>query len=152
MFIRELHIKYRNRRVPKKAYYCIGGQATSAVNVVNIFYKEMQQETVEKFLVIHLNNQNIIESFQTVSIGTLNSASVAIRDVFKAALIANCAAIICLHNHPSGNCNPSREDKEITEQINDAGKLLRIKVLDHIIIGEGSYYSITNNHRRSITI
>ncbi len=145
VYIRELSVRYRKKRVSKKAYYCIGKDASSPEKVLSIFHKEMQQETVEKLLTIHLNSQNIIESFQLIAIGTLCSASVCCRDVFKAAVIANSAAIICVHNHPSRNCKPSREDKELTEDLKAAGRLLNIRFLDHIIIGKDEHYSLVYN-------
>lgn len=147
VFIREISLRYKKKRVPKKAYYCIGKSASNPEKVAKIFYKQMQQETVEKFIVIHLNSQNEIESFQTVSIGTVDQTMVYKKEVFKAAVIANCNAIICLHNHPSGNCKPSTRDKEINEELKAAGKLLSIKVLDHVIIGKGSYYSLTHTKK-----
>jgi len=152
IFIREVSVRYKRKRVSKKTHSFIGENTSSPDRVVKIFYRDMQKETVEKFLVIHLNNQNIIESFQAVSIGTLNSASVCNRDVFKAAVVANSAAIICIHNHPSGNCMPSPEDRKITEELKAAGRLLGIKVLDHIIIGKGSYYSFNAEYKSHVYI
>ncbi len=152
IFIREVSVRYKRKRVSKKTHSFIGKHTSNADRVVKMLYRDMRQETVEKFLVIHLNSENIIESFQTVSIGTLNQATVYKREVFKAAVVANCASIICVHNHPSGKCMPSLEDRKITEELKAAGSLLGIKVLDHIIIGDGEYYSFSAKRNEHVYI
>jgi DNA repair protein RadC len=77
-----------------------------------------------------------------VSVGTLSGAFVHPREVFKAAILGNAAAIILFHNHPSGDPDPSREDRELTLRLIQAGRILGIDVLDHVILGdEGRYYS-----------
>lgn len=79
---------------------------------------------------------------QIVGIGTVNSCLYSIPDIFKVALLSNAASILLFHNHPSGNPDPSREDIECTRKVSDAGKLLGIKLQDHIILGDnGCYYS-----------
>ena len=83
----------------------------------------------------------------TVSMGSLTASIVHPREVFKAAILANTAAIVCGHNHPSGDVQPSREDRAMTKRLVDAGKLLGIEVLDHIIIGrEGVYFSFADEN------
>ena len=66
------------------------------------------------------------------------------RETFKAAILANAAAIICGHNHPSGDCQPSKEDRAITARLVEGGKLLGISVLDHVIVGDGKYFSFAD--------
>ena len=78
-------------------------------------------------------------------IGTINYSVVHPREVFKEAYLLSASAIICVHNHPSGNTFPSREDIEITKKLEEVGLLLGIKVLDHLIIGNESYYSFLEN-------
>lgn len=78
---------------------------------------------------------------EVVSIGGLDYCNVDMRNIFKHAILSNAGNIICLHNHPSGSVVPSKEDRMITEKIREAGKILDIRMLDHIIIGNESYYS-----------
>jgi DNA repair protein RadC len=73
-----------------------------------------------------------------VHVGTIDGALVNPRDVFKPALLCNAVAIVLCHNHPSGDCQPSREDRTLTQRLKDAGKLLDVTVLDHIILGDGT--------------
>ena len=87
-----------------------------------------------------------------VSHGGLNYASLNPRDVYKRALISNCKSIIIAHNHPSGNIKPSREDIEITEILKNAGEILDIKLLDHIIVGNKDYYSFYENSPEYLSI
>jgi DNA repair protein RadC len=76
-----------------------------------------------------------------VSLGSLTGSLVHPREVFKGALLSSAASVILLHNHPSGDPKPSAEDREVTRKLVEAGKLLGVPVLDHVIIGERSYYS-----------
>ena len=102
----------------------------------------MHEMAVENFILLCLNTKNKIAGVHTVSIGSLNASIVHPREVFKAALLNNASGIICLHNHPSGDPEPSREDIEITHRLVNAGNILGINVLDHIIIGDGRYISL----------
>jgi DNA repair protein RadC len=81
-----------------------------------------------------------------VAIGSLTAALVHAREVFKPAVLANAAAVILAHNHPSGDPEPSREDRELTERLVKAGRLLGITVLDHVIVGEERFYSFADQH------
>ena len=96
----------------------------------------------ETFLVICLSTKNEPVALHTVSIGTLNSSVVHPREVFKAALMVNTSSLILAHNHPSGDPVPSREDIEITRRLVEAGNVLGIQILDHIIVGNGRYRSL----------
>jgi DNA repair protein RadC len=100
----------------------------------------LQQETKEYFCTAHVDGKNRIICLEIVSIGTLNASLVSPREVFKTALLSNAAALILVHNHPTLDPTPSAEDLEVTRRLREAGELLGIKVLDHIIVGE-SYYS-----------
>ncbi len=142
VYIREATVRYRKRRVPKKTYHCIGQDASCPDKVASLF-RDIQKETVEKCFILHLNTQYIIESFQLVSIGTLRNGHLSPREVFQGALLANADRIICVHNHPSGNAKPSKEDKALTVALENAGEMIGIKLLDHIIIGRNSCYSFT---------
>lgn len=101
----------------------------------------------EMFLVASLNTKNEPTQIEVVSVGSLNASIVHPREVFKSAILANAASIICAHNHPSGDLKPSKEDIEVTKRLVEAGKLLGIEVLDHIILNdEGEYKSIRELH------
>jgi DNA repair protein RadC len=96
----------------------------------------------EHFRVILLNTKNQVLAVETISIGILNSSLVHPREVFKRAVQHSAAAVILLHNHPSGDPAPSAEDLEITRRLSEAGKLIGIEVLDHIIIGDHVFVSL----------
>lgn len=95
----------------------------------------------EHFVVLLLDTKHHVIGIHTVSIGNLNSSLVHPREVFKAAILGNAAAIILGHNHPSGDPTPSFEDKELTKRLKAAGELLGIPVLDHIVIGDDTHVS-----------
>ncbi|MRR56982.1 MAG: DNA repair protein RadC [Deltaproteobacteria bacterium] len=92
----------------------------------------------EYFVALLMDGKNRITSIHQVSQGSLNQSIVHPRETFKAALLANAAAIILAHNHPSGDLTPSREDREITKRLREAGELLGVRVLDHIIVDTDS--------------
>jgi DNA repair protein RadC len=100
----------------------------------------------EHFVVILLDQKNKVIGITTVSIGSLTASVVHPRDVYKAAILANAASIVCAHNHPSGNAAPSQEDRAITQRLRDSGTLLGISMLDHVIVGDGttSYFSFAD--------
>ena len=102
----------------------------------------LHEAAEENFAIICLNTKNKIAGVHTVSIGSLNASIVHPREVFKAALLNNANGIICLHNHPSGDPEPSREDIETTRRRVEAGEIMGIKVLDHVIIGGQRYLSM----------
>ncbi len=102
---------------------------------------EMDSLAEEVFNMITVNTKNEMTGFFTVSKGSLSASIVHPREVFKRALLQNASAIFLLHNHPSGNPKPSREDKAITQRLAEAGVLLGIRVLDHVIIGRDKYFS-----------
>jgi len=100
--------------------------------------KDLQQE---HFVVLCLNTRNRITKEACVSIGTLNGSLIHPREVFKAAIRESANTIIVVHNHPSGVCKPSTDDERATKTLIEAGRILNIDVLDHIIVGDGCYYS-----------
>jgi DNA repair protein RadC len=93
----------------------------------------------ENFVAVLLNTKNEVIEVQTVSVGTLSSALVHPREVFKPAIRASAASIILAHNHPSGKVEPSREDREVTGRLAEAAGILGIEVLDHVIVGDGHF-------------
>jgi DNA repair protein RadC len=92
----------------------------------------------ENFVVLHLTTKRNITGFDIVSVGTLDSANVHPRETFRAAIVSNAHAIILMHNHPSGDPTPSDADIRVTRDLREAGKLLRIDVIDHVIVGDYS--------------
>jgi DNA repair protein RadC len=103
----------------------------------------LRHETKEYFFAIHLDGKNRICCVDEISVGSLNQSIVHPREVFKTALLSSAAAIILLHNHPTGDPTPSREDIEITKRLKEAGEIIGVRLLDHIIIGD-SYLSFVS--------
>ncbi|WP_346962244.1 JAB domain-containing protein [Clostridium sp.] len=128
--IKEGSILYEPRRV---------SSPKDAVELAKDFLIESDRE---KMILVCLDNKNQPTSINTVSVGSLNSSIVHPREVFKVAILSNSASIIVYHNHPSGDVTPSKEDINITERLKEAGKILGIELIDHIIVGSNeSYYS-----------
>lgn len=114
----------------------------SPKDVYTLMYPKMREQKKERFITLYLDTKNQILKEETVSIGSLNASIVHPREVFKSALMESSASVIMIHNHPSGDPSPSREDIMVTEKLVEGGKLLGIDVLDHIIIGDGKYVSL----------
>lgn len=104
--------------------------------------EDMQFLAVEQFRVIYLNTKNGIIAEEVVAQGTINATIVGGRELFRRAVRLLAASIILLHNHPSGDTMPSQEDIAITKKLVEAGKLLDIGIIDHIIIGKGQFESL----------
>lgn len=115
---------------------------TSPQEVSNLVMEEMRYLDREHFRTMLLDSKNRVISVESISVGTLSSSLVHPREVFKAAVVRSAAALILVHNHPSGDPAPSHEDITITQRLVEAGKIMGINVLDHIIIGDGRYCSL----------
>lgn len=102
---------------------------------------ELRDRERERFLALYLNTRNELVRETVVSVGSLNASIVHPREVFKPALACAAAALVVAHNHPSGDPAPSREDREVTRAIADAGRILDIPLHDHLIVGSDSYFS-----------
>jgi len=124
----------------------LGGKQkiSAAKDVVDIIMPQMRDLKTEVFKVVYLNSNNKIIDIADAAYGTVNQAAPIVREIIHSALQKFAAAIICVHNHPSANIAPSAEDKKITGELAAAGKLMGIKMLDHIIIGDGSYFSFAD--------
>ena len=118
---------------------------TSAQDIVDIVLPQMRDLKTEVSKVVYLNSDNRIIDISDAATGTVNHAEPIIREIVHAALQKFAAAIVCIHNHPSGNITPSPEDKKFTDELAAAGRLMGIKVLDHIIIGGDTFYSFAND-------
>ena len=114
----------------------------SPKDVYTLMYPKMREQKKEKFITLCLDTKNQILKEEVISTGSLNASIVHPREVFKSALMESSASVIMIHNHPSGDPSPSREDIMVTEKLVEGGKLLGIDVLDHIIIGDGRYVSL----------
>ena len=114
-------------------------------DIYKYYMESLRYQYKEIFKVVLLNTKNEIITDVDISIGTLNSSLVHPREVFREAIRRSSNKIILLHNHPSGNCEPSKEDKSITNRLKDCGELIGIEVIDHIIIGDGVYFSFKEN-------
>lgn len=113
----------------------------NAKDVVKIFLHDMRSLKQEHFKVIYLNSRNNIIKDQTLFVGSLNESAIYPREIFRMGLEENAASLILIHNHPSGNPDPSMTDIEVTQEIIKAGEMLGITVIDHIIIGDKKHFS-----------
>jgi len=128
--VREKTVKYGRKKI------------TCADDLADLGHELISKADREMFLVICLNAQNYINGISIVSVGTLTATLISAREVFKYALLSNSASILVMHNHPSGGrISPSKEDVEITKMLIEAGRLLDIPLVDHIIVSEGNHYS-----------
>ena len=114
----------------------------SPQDVADLMMPRLRYENKEKFVVVLLSTKNHVLASPTVSVGTLNASVVHPRELFREAINYNAAAVILVHNHPSGDPSPSREDIALTGKMIEAGRLLDISVIDHVIIGDGKYVSL----------
>ncbi len=120
-------------------------KVTSPDKIFEFFKSEIGHEKVEKFIIVLLNTKNEIIKWEIISVGSLNASIVHPREVFNKAIKKNAAAIIAVHNHPSGHVSPSQEDMNVTMRLKEAGKIVGINLIDHIIIGRERYYSFKEN-------
>ena len=138
---RRWHYRVRVRLVRERAG-AFGMSLCCAGDIAAAFSQELGLLDREHFICAHLDAKNRLISRETVSVGHLTAALVHPREVFKAAILANAAAIALVHNHPSGDPEPSREDIEITRRLVKAGELLGIPVLDHVVVTRRGHVSI----------
>ncbi|MBR5318408.1 MAG: DNA repair protein RadC [Peptococcaceae bacterium] len=117
----------------------------SSADAARILQGQLQGLDREHFLVLLLNQKQALISIETVSVGILNGSLVHPREVFKPAIRRSASTMILVHNHPSGVCEPSEQDLQVTQRLKEVGKIVGIEVIDHIIIGEDTYYSFREN-------
>jgi DNA repair protein RadC len=137
---------YRVTLVREAAIPAPAARLRSAAQAAALLQQYLGAVDREHFVVILLDRKHAPIGINTVSMGSLTASVVHPREVFKSAILANAAALLCGHNHPSSDPTPSREDRAVTQRLVAAGKLLDIPVLDHIIIGDGStaYFSFAD--------
>ena len=114
----------------------------SPIDVFHRLGEEMRYLDRENFNVVMLNTKNHVLGVEVISVGSLNASLVHPRELFKRAILKSAAGVILVHNHPSGDPQPSEEDKLVTCRMVEAGKIIGIEVLDHIIIGDGRFASL----------
>ena len=133
--VQEVAREFLKEKIIEKPIY------KSSQEIFDYLYHSMRDLKKELFKVIYLNSQNQIIEIADLFEGTVTSSSVSPRQVVESAIKHNAASLIFVHNHPSGNPEPSGNDKEVTRDLVYAGSIMQIKVLDHIIIGENRYFS-----------
>ena len=114
------------------------------VPILQDFYKDDIGEK-ENFIAISLSRSNEVKEIRTVAVGSVSGVQVHPREVFRHAILDNASAIILAHNHPSGNVAPSDADIFVTKRLKDAGGIIGIEILDHIIVSKTEYYSFVEN-------
>lgn len=110
-------------------------------DLVGLLRSEMETYDREHLLLVCLNNRSQPINVSTVAIGGLSGATFEVANIYKTALLSNAKCIMLAHNHPSGYPSPSDDDFNVTRKIREAGELLGIRLLDHIVVGNGNYYS-----------
>ncbi|MFC2007617.1 DNA repair protein RadC [Chloroflexota bacterium] len=133
--VQEVAREFLREKILGKPFY------TSSREVFDYLYHAMRDLKKEVFKVLYLNGQNQIIDTADLFEGTVNSSAVPPREVIEGAIKNNAVSIVFVHNHPSGNPEPSTQDRELTRELVYAGKVMRINVLDHIIIGDNRYFS-----------
>ena len=140
----EVKVTY-SHKVPaseRRAVRC----SRDAFQVAQVIIPMDQVEHHEFFSIILLSRSNKVLGYNRISEGGISGTIVDVRLIFQVALKTNASAIILVHNHPSGNLSPSEPDKKITRDIKEAGKLLKIDILDHIILASDNFYSMADNN------
>ncbi|HLG31454.1 MAG TPA: DNA repair protein RadC [Ignavibacteriaceae bacterium] len=130
-----------SRRIQHQSKWFSDKKISSPAEVADMFIPLLRDDQKEKFIVVCLNSANKIIKYEIISIGNLNSSVVHPREIFKVAIENASASIILIHNHPSGNPEPSNEDISITRKIVEAGKIMDIPVFDHLIIAGEKFTS-----------
>jgi DNA repair protein RadC len=117
-------------------------QITKPQDAADLLMEEMRHLREERFVCLFLNTKNQVIGRETLSVGSLNASIVHPREVFRAAIRRSSASILCAHNHPSGDPTPSAEDILLTRRLTEAGELIGIEVLDHLVIGDNRFISL----------
>ena len=132
------------RRMNRKVASLMGVKLNTPLKIFE-FYKSKINNDQEQFYCIYLDASKKVIEEKLLFIGTVNYSLVHPRDIFKEAYLLNATGIICVHNHPSGEVRPSKEDINLTIRLKEIGVLMGVRVIDHIIIGDDKYYSFLEN-------
>lgn len=133
------------RRIAKRRNASDDVVVSQPGDVYTLLAPDLRDAVEEHFCVLLLNNKGKVLAQREVTRGTLTGSLVHPREVYKYAVAGNAAKIIVVHNHPSGDSAPSREDRNVTKMLKDAGEIMGIELVDHIIIGDGNYYSFSDS-------
>ena len=133
-YVREVTAKYIG---PRRKAVKIGGPEDAAKFISSV----LRDHAREHFVALYLDGAHNVASYSVVSTGSANSAPVHPREVFQGAVLVGACALVVGHNHPSGELRPSDEDRAVTKRLCEAGKLLGVSLLDHIIVSNQGYYS-----------
>ena len=147
MRLRELTLRYAVKKDGAGRPVAVGRCLNSPREAAAAFTAVLGEEPAEVFAMLCLTIKHRVIGYHEVSRGALDATLVHPREVFKAAILANAAAIILAHNHPSGDPTPSADDAELTRRLVEGGELLGIQVLDHLIVGDGRYLSFRETGR-----
>lgn len=130
-----------------RSYETLNNISIKSTEIAFEYFKTIfEDKKQECFYCVYLDNKKKVIETKLLFIGTLNQSIVHPREVFKEAYLLSASSIICIHNHPSGNIEPSREDIEITKRLSSIGILMGIKLIDHLIIGSNKYFSFLENN------
>jgi DNA repair protein RadC len=141
VYVNELKVSYQRRRVPHHPALA-AGKLRTPVEAAAVFGPLLRNQIVEVCGLLCLSTRLDVLAYHELSRGSLQSTIVHPRDVFRTALLATAASVIVAHNHPSGDVQPSPEDRAVTQQLVQAGQLLGIDLADHLIVGmRGNCYS-----------
>lgn len=136
-YLKELKVTFTRKRVDDDL---LNKPVENPRQVYELF-KDMQDETKEKVVVLHLNPQLEVLSYEVASMGTAHHAVLEPVEIFRNAILARASTLIVVHNHPSGSCNPSQADIDVALRMNELGKLHNMLLQDFIIIGYGEFHS-----------
>ena len=137
--VRELEVRFKATRYNSPAKICSPQEAL-------VFLRPLiKNQPRERLICIALSPGNQVVGFEIVSLGTANSSLASPSEVFKAVLLTNSTAFILAHNHPSGNCDPSDQDRQTCERVSQAAQLIGVEFLDFLIVTEDSFYSFAQS-------
>ena len=130
------------KMVKESSFQYLARKILSPSDAYEMIKEQLEGLDREQFIIAFLNTKNEPTNITVVSVGSLNKVIVHPREVFKTAILSNAASVMAFHNHPSGDTTPSGKDIQLTHRLVEAGELLGIKLLDHLIIGDGSFMSL----------
>ncbi len=138
VFIREVRVSYL--QTAEQQF-----RMRSPQDVAGFVRKILSDNSREHIVALYFDGSNTVASFSTISIGTATSATVHPREIFQRAISCGAVSLVICHNHPSGNTTPSPEDQRVTRRLKEAGDLLGIPLLDHVIVTDSSFYSFKDH-------
>jgi DNA repair protein RadC len=135
-FVREVRVQYRGKK--KRT------SIRSAIDIAAFFRKVMPDNSQEHFMAAYLDSSHSIIGYAVVTTGLANSTQIHPRELYQRAVLLGAVAVIAAHNHPSGSRDPSSADKEMTKKLKAAGEIIDIRLLDHVIVTEDSFFSFND--------